>query len=45
MKFKPILIATLAALPIHFPSASAQIGESGVFLGQLSTNPYLTDST
>jgi len=45
MKLKPILIATLAALPIDFPDASAQICESGVFLGQLSTNPYLTDST
>ena len=39
-----LLVATLA-LPISFPSASAQVCGNGVFLGQLSANPYLADST
>ena len=39
------LLAAALALPIVYSSASAQVCGHGVFLGQLSTNPFLADST
>jgi hypothetical protein len=39
------LLAAAIALPIICSSASAQVCGNGVFLGQLSTNPFLADST
>lgn len=45
MKPKPILFAAAIALPIVCSSASAQVCGNGVFLSQLSANPFLADST
>jgi hypothetical protein len=45
MRPKLHLLAAAIALPIVCSSASAQVCGNGVFLGQLSTNPFLTDST
>ena len=45
MKTKSIILAAAIALPIVCSSASAQVCGNGVFLGQLSSNPYLADST
>jgi hypothetical protein len=46
MKLTTILLATVITLPILCPSAFAQVcDDEGVFLGQLSTNPYAADST
>ena len=46
MKLKTILLAAVITLPILFSSTSAQVcDDEGVFLGQLSTNPYAADST
>ena len=45
MTTKPILLAAAIALPILCSSASAQVCGNGVFLGQLSANPFLADST
>jgi hypothetical protein len=45
MKSKLHLLAAAIALPIVCSSASAQVCGNGVFLGQLSSNPYLADST
>jgi hypothetical protein len=46
MKSKLILLSAVIALPIQCPSASAQsCDDDGEYLGRLSANPYLTDST
>ncbi len=45
MKTKSINLAVAIALPIVCSSASAQVCGNGVFLGQLSANPFLADST
>ena len=46
MKSKLILIAALIALPIVCSSAFAQFcDDDGEYLGRLSANPFLTDST
>jgi len=46
MKSKLILLAAVIALPIICQSASAQsCDDDGEYLGRLSTNPFLTDST
>jgi hypothetical protein len=46
MKLKTILLATVITLPILCSSTSAQVCDNeDVFLGQLSANPYITDST
>ena len=46
MKLKTIFLAVVITLPIPCPSAFAQVcDDAGVFLGQLSANPYITDST
>ncbi len=45
MKNKFNLLAAAIALPIVYSSASAQVCGNSVFLGQLSSNPYLADST
>jgi hypothetical protein len=45
MKTKLHLFVAAIALPIVCSSASAQLCGNGVFLGQLSSNPYLSDST
>jgi hypothetical protein len=45
MKTKFHLLAAAIVLPIVYSSASAQVFGNGVFLGQLSSNPYLADST
>ena len=45
MKKKTILFVASITLPIICSSASAQVCGNGIFLGQLSTNPYVTDST
>jgi hypothetical protein len=45
MKTKLHLLAAVIALPIVYSSAFAQVCGNGVFLGQLSSNPYLADST
>jgi len=42
-KFIPLLAAI--ALPIFSPSVSAQFCDEDEFLGVLSANPYLADST
>jgi hypothetical protein len=39
------LLAVAIALPIVYSSASAQVCGNSVFLGQLSSNPFLADST
>jgi hypothetical protein len=39
------LLAAAIALPIVYSRASAQVCGNGVFLGQLSTNPFVADST
>jgi hypothetical protein len=39
------LLAAAIVLPIVCSTASAQFCGNGVFLGQLSTNPFLVDST
>jgi hypothetical protein len=45
MKIKLHLLAAAIALPIYYSRASAQVCGNGVFLGQLSLNPFLADST
>ncbi len=46
MKLTTILLAAVITLPILCSSASAQVcDDESVFLGQLSTNPYIVDST
>lgn len=45
MKSIFILLSAAIARPIVYPSASAQICGNSVFLGQLSSNPSLSDST
>ena len=46
MKLKTIFLATVITLPIQCPTVFAQVcDDAGVFLGQLSANPYITDST
>jgi hypothetical protein len=46
MKLKTILLAAVITLPILCSSTSAQVcNDEGVFLGQLSANPYAADST
>ena len=46
MKSKLILLAVAITLPIIFPRVFAQsCDDDGEFLGRLSTNPVLTDST
>lgn len=45
MKPKTILLAAAITLRILCSSASAQVCGNGVFLGQLSANPFLSDST
>jgi len=45
MKTKTILLAASITLPIICSRASAQVCGNGIFLGQLSTNPYVADST
>lgn len=45
MKIKIILLVAAIGLPILCSSASAQVCDNGVFLGQLSSNPYLPNST
>jgi len=46
MKLKTILFAAVITLPILCSSTSAQVcDDEGVFLGQLSANPYIADST
>jgi hypothetical protein len=46
MKLKTILLAAAITLPILCSSTSAQVcDDEGVFLGQLSANPYAADST
>ncbi len=45
MNIKLHLLASAIVLPIVYSSASAQVCGNGVFLGQLSSNPYLADST
>jgi hypothetical protein len=46
MKLKTILLAAVITLPILCSSTSAQVcDDEGVFLGQLSANPYAADST
>ena len=42
-KFIPLLAAI--ALPVVFPSVSAQFCDEDEFLGVLSVNPFLADST
>jgi len=45
MKTKFIPLLAVIALPIVSPSVSAQFCDEDEFLGVLSTNPYLADST
>jgi hypothetical protein len=46
MKLKTIFLAAVITLSILCSSAFAQVcDDAGVFLGQLSANPYITDST
>ena len=46
MKLKTILLSAVITLPILCSSTSAQVcDDDGVFLGQLSANPYAADST
>ena len=46
MKLKIILLAAVITLPVLCLSTSAQVcNDEGVFLGQLSANPYAADST
>jgi hypothetical protein len=46
MKLKTILFAAVITLPILCSSTFAQVcDDEGVFLGQLSANPYAADST
>ena len=45
MKTKLHLLAAAIVLPIVYSSASAQVCGNGVLLGQLSSNPILSDST
>jgi hypothetical protein len=46
MKLTTILLAAVITLPILCSSTSAQVcDDEGVFLGQLSANPYIADST
>jgi hypothetical protein len=45
MKTKLIPLLAAIALPIVSPSVSAQFCDEDEFLGFLSTNPYLADST
>jgi hypothetical protein len=45
MKIKHQLLGAAIALPIMYSNASAQDCEKGEFLGRLSSNPYLADST
>lgn len=45
MNTKPILLTAVIALLIVCSSASAQVCGNGFFLGQLSSNPFLSDST
>jgi len=46
MKLKTILLAAVITLPILCSSTSAQVcDDEAIFLGQLSANPYATDST
>ena len=46
MKSKLILLAAAIALPIQCPSAFAQFcDDDGEYLGRLSANPFLIDST
>ena len=46
MKLKTILLATVITLPILCSSTSAQVcDDMDVFLGQLSANPYVSEST
>ena len=46
MKSKLILLVAAIALPIQCPSAFAQsCDDDGEYLGRLSANPFLTDST
>jgi hypothetical protein len=45
MRTKNTLLAAAIALPIVCSKASAQVCGSGVFLGQLSANRFLADSS
>jgi hypothetical protein len=45
MKTKLQQLAAAITLSVVCSSASAQVCSNGVFLGQLSKNPYLSDST
>ena len=46
MKLKTILLAAVITLPILCSSIFAQeCDDEGVFLGQLSANPYIADAT
>ena len=46
MKLTTILLAAVSTLPILCSSTFAQVCENeGVFLGQLSANPYVAEST
>ncbi|MFM8981432.1 MAG: hypothetical protein ACKOLA_00745 [Spartobacteria bacterium] len=46
MKTKLILLAAVIALPIIYPRVFAQFcDDDGEYLGRLSANPFLTDST
>ena len=45
MNTKTILLSAVIALSIVYSSASAQVCGNDVFLGQLSANPFLADST
>jgi hypothetical protein len=46
MKLTTILLTAVITLPILCQRASAQVcDDEGVFLGQLSANPYIADST
>lgn len=45
MKIKPIVLAAAIVLPVFYSSASAQVYGNGVYLGQLSANPFPADST
>ena len=46
MKLKTILLAAVITLSILCSSTSAQVcDDEGIFLGQLSANPYAADST
>jgi len=46
MKLKTIILSAVITLPILCSSTSAQVcDDDGVFLGQLSANPYAADST